>query len=306
MAPISIAEIAAAIRGSPRVEAVDLSEFRRVLAHHPEDMTVTVQAGLPWADLGAALGEHDQWLPIDPPLAHLWTVRDVLDHGITGPRRCGHGLVRDHVLGLRVILANGEVIRTGGKVVKNVAGYDLTRMFVGARGSLGLIVEATFKTLPRPEAERFGQAQVQSLEQAEDLIAGISESDLNPTVLDFHNVPAAGERAGWWLVIGFAGAAEDVEEQMAQASAAGFSKASDLDHEKRFWEAAPAGGVQMISVLPSDLIKRLASLAPQFFVARAANGVIHYLGDPPRLDKSDTAHLQERLKKAFDPEGKFR
>src|SRR3954464_15925972 len=99
-------------------------------------MIVTVEAGMSWPELQAALGEHDQWLPIDPPLPDLWTVRDVLDHATTGPRRCGDGMVRDHLLGLKVILVSGEVIGAGGKVVKNVAGYDLTRLFIGARGTL--------------------------------------------------------------------------------------------------------------------------------------------------------------------------
>jgi FAD/FMN-containing dehydrogenase len=304
--PLStIAELAEFIRASPRVESLDLSKFGRVLEHHPEDMTVTVETGMSWPDLQAALGEHDQWLPIDPPLPDMWKVRDILDHAITGPRRYGYGLVRDFALGLKVVLASGEVIRTGGKVVKNVAGYDLTKLFIGARGSLGVIIEATFKVLPRPESERFGQARAQSLEQAEDLLSGILESNLNPVVLDFHNVPDAGEGKGLWLVIGFAGAREDVDEQMAEAGLLGFSKPTDLGHDQRFWSAAPAGGVETISILPSDLTRRLGSLAPQFFVARAGNGIIHYLGEPAPKQKMEPAILNERVKKTYDPENKF-
>jgi FAD/FMN-containing dehydrogenase len=215
-------------------------------------------------------------------------------------------LVRDWALGLKIILASGEVIRTGGKVVKNVAGYDLTKLFIGGRGSLGVIVEATFKVLPKPEAERFAQVRLQKLEQVEDMLAGIAESNLNPSVLDVHNVPAAGEGAGLWVVIGFAGAREDVEEQMAEAGVLGLSKATDLGHEKRFWGDSPAGGVLTTSVLPSKLTKRLASLAPQFFVARGANGIIHYLGEPCEPEKTDSGFLDERVKKTYDPQNKFR
>jgi FAD/FMN-containing dehydrogenase len=232
-------------------------------------------------------------------------VRDILDHAVTGPRRCGYGLVRDYVLGLKIVTADGEMIRTGGKVVKNVAGYDLTKLFLGARGSLGVIVEVTFKVLPRPEAEKFGEARLQTLEQAEDLLAALSESALNPVVLDFHNIPEAPAPRGIFMVIGFAGAREDVEEQMNDASVLGFSKPTGLSHEKRFWEAAPAGGVQTISVLPSDLTKKLTALAPEFFVARAFNGIIHYLGEPPAPEKNETAFLDERIKKTFDPHNKF-
>ncbi len=305
MAATSIAELAESIRASSRVGAVDLSHFRRVLEHRPEDMTVTVETGLGWLELQASVGEHEQWLPIDPPLAGLWTVRDILDHGLVGPRRCGYGQVRDHVLGLKVVMANGDVIRTGGKVVKNVAGYDLTRLFVGARGTLGVIVEATFKALPKPEAERFAQARVQSLEHAEDLLSGIAESNLTPTALDFHNVPDAGEAKGLWVVIGFAGATEDVEQQMSEAAILGLSKPTDLGHDRRFWEAAPAGEPVTISILPSELTKKIGEIAPQFFVARAANGIIHYLGEPPPREAHAAAFLDERVKKAYDPENKF-
>jgi FAD/FMN-containing dehydrogenase len=298
--------LAELIRASPRIESVDLSAFRRVLEYHPEDMTVTVETGMSWPELQASLGEHDQWLPIDPPLPDFWTVRDVLDHALTGPRRCGYGLVRDWALGLKLVMANGEVIRTGGKVVKNVAGYDLTKLFIGARGSLGVIVEATFKLLPKPEVEKFAQVRLQKLEQVEDMLAGIADSNLMPTVLDVHNVPAAGESPGLWVVIGFAGAHEDVEEQIAQAGVFGISRPTDLSHDRRFWGDSPAGAVQTVSILASKLTSKLASLAPQFFVARAANGIIHYLGKPPTPEPSDSAFLDERVKRAYDPENKFR
>lgn len=302
----SIAELADAIRRSPRVDAVDLSAFRRVVEYHPEDMTVTVESGMSWPELQANLGEHEQWLPIDPPLPDFWTVRDVLDHALTGPRRCGYGLVRDYALGLKIIMADGEVIRTGGKVVKNVAGYDLTKLFIGARGSLGIIVEATFKVLPRPESEKFAQVRLQKLEQVGDMLAGIGDSDLTPSVLDVHNVPAAGEGPGLWVVIGFTGAREDVEEQIAQAGALGLSKPTDLSHDRRFWGDSPAGGVQTTSILASKLTKKLASLAPQFFVARGVNGIIHYLGEPCSPEQTDSVFLDERVKKIYDPQNKFR
>ena len=302
----TISELAEWARQSARVEGVDLSAFRRVVEYHPEDMTVTVETGMTWPELQAHLGEHDQWLPIDPPLAEFWTVRDVLNHALTGPRRCGYGLVRDWALGLKIVMADGEVIHTGGKVVKNVAGYDLTKLFIGAGGSLGIIVEATFKVLPKPEAEKFAQVRLQKLEQVEDMLSGIAESNLNPIVLDVHNVPNAGEAPGVWIVIGFAGAREDVDEQIAEAGVFGISKPTTLAHEKRFWTDAPAGSVKSISFLPSKLTARLASLAPQFFVARAANGIIHYLGETVEEGKSDTLFLDERVKKTYDPENKFR
>ncbi|HEY6228248.1 MAG TPA: hypothetical protein VI282_14095, partial [Verrucomicrobiae bacterium] len=142
--------------------------------------------------------------------------------------------------------------------------------------------------------------------QVEDMLAGIADSNLTPAVLDVHNVPTAGEPPGVWVVIGFAGAREDVEEQIAKAGVFGISKPTDLSHDKRFWGDSPAGGVQTVSILASKLTKKLASLAPQFFVARAANGIIHYLGEPSAPEKSDSEFLDERVKKTYDPENKFR
>jgi hypothetical protein len=81
---------------------------------------------------------------------------------------------------------------------------------------------------------------------------------------------------------------------------------TDLGHEKRFWGDSPAGGVQTVSILASRLTKKLASMAPQFFVARAANGIIHYLGPTQEPEKNDAAFLDERVKKTYDPENKFR
>lgn len=305
MAPPTLAQLIQQVRLSARVERVDVSGLDQIVEHTPEDMTVTVQAGMNWGDFQEALGQKGQWIPVDPPLSQLWTVRDVLDHGLFGPRRCGFGLIRDYALGLRIIDSSGEMLRTGGKVVKNVAGYDLTRLYIGARGSLGIIIEATFKVLPLPEAQGFGEMRVSSLEHAEDILAGLSETQLQPAVLDFHNIPPGGIAPGMWLVIGFAGAREDVDAQLTEAGVLGLSTPTNLDHDKRFWEAAPAGGVSTLSVLPSKLTETIARIKPRFFVARAANGILHYLGDAQPSDYVDPAGLNARIKKAFDPEGKF-
>lgn len=305
MAPPTLAQLIQHVRLSARVDHIDVSGLDQIVEHTPEDMTVTVQAGMNWGDFQEALAQKGQWIPVDPPLSQLWTVRDVLDHALFGPRRCGFGLIRDYALGLRIIDSAGEALRTGGKVVKNVAGYDLTRLYIGARGSLGIIIEATFKVLPLPEAQGFGEMRVSSLEHAEDILAGLSETQLQPAVLDFHNIPPAGIAPGMWLVIGFAGAREDVDAQLAEAGVLGLSAPTNLDHDKRFWEAAPAGGVSTLSMLPSKLTETIARIKPRFFVARAANGILHYLGDPQRDEYADPAGLNARIKKAFDPEGKF-
>ena len=146
LAGSSVAEIAsalAAFSGKPeKVSGFDLSQMQRVLEYAPEDMTVSVEAGTTLAQLQARLAEHKQWLPIDPAGADTLTVGALLAGNQSGPRRFGYGTIREHLIGIKVVPANGRVIKAGGKVVKNVAGYDLCKLFVGSRGTLGVIVEA--------------------------------------------------------------------------------------------------------------------------------------------------------------------
>src|SRR5439155_25100635 len=125
---------------------------------------------------------------IDPPNTEKLSIGDLLSKNWSGPRRFGYGTIRDYVIGMKVALADGRIISSGGKVVKNVAGYDLGKLFIGSGGSLGTIVEATFKLRPVPEAEQFVQARCGSLENAGMLLEAVVAADVTPVVLDFHNL----------------------------------------------------------------------------------------------------------------------
>jgi glycolate oxidase FAD binding subunit len=133
---------------------IELSTLRLagVIDHVPADLTVTVAAGTRVADLGAALARAGQFLPLDPPHADEATVGGVIAANSNGFWRTRYGAVRDLLIGTRVALADGTVVRAGGRVVKNVAGYDLDKLLVGSFGTLGVIVEATLKVLPVPAA----------------------------------------------------------------------------------------------------------------------------------------------------------
>jgi len=179
-----------ASQSATRIGSVDLSSLSHIFEHTPEDMTVTVEAGATLAALQQALAARGQWLPIDPPHPEHLTLAALLDVNANGPRRAGFGTIRDYLIGLRVALADGRLIRSGGKVVKNVAGYDLMKLFIGARGTLGVVVEVTFKLLPLPESEAFIQARCDTLEGAERLIAAVLDSELTPSVFDLHNLGA--------------------------------------------------------------------------------------------------------------------
>lgn len=139
---------------SRRVDVLlDLGALDRIVDHEAADMTVTVQAGCSLARLDATLSAAGQWLPLDPPAFERTTVGGLIAANLSGPLRASRGTVRDLLLGLRVVDATGALVTGGGKVVKNVAGYDLPKLHVGALGTLGVVVEATFKVQPRPERE---------------------------------------------------------------------------------------------------------------------------------------------------------
>ena len=282
-----------------RIASCDLSAFSRLLEYTPEDLTVTVEAGLTLGALQRALRERGQWLPVDPPHADSLAIGALLANNASGPRRFGYGTIRDHLLGVQVALADGRLIRSGGKVVKNVAGFDLLKLFVGSQGSLGVITEATFKLLPLPEAEHTVQQDCATLAEAGALLERVLASELTPVVMDLHRPRKADASR---LTLNFSGAREDVEAQLDSAVDFGFIMAGTLDYDMEYHpESQPTP--KRTSVLPSRLVQALESLAPESFVARAGNGVIHYRGggDAPRADLPQA--LLRRIKSTFDPKG---
>ncbi|MEK7862056.1 MAG: FAD-binding protein, partial [Chloroflexota bacterium] len=126
--------------------------LRGIVAHVPADLTITVAAGTPFAEVQRALGDAGQRLALDPPHAASATIGGVVAANSSGFWRARYGGVRDQLIGTTVALADGSLARSGGRVVKNVAGYDLNKIFIGSLGTLGTIVECTFKVLPLPAA----------------------------------------------------------------------------------------------------------------------------------------------------------
>lgn len=146
--------------------ALDLGGLRRTVEYAPDDLTVTVEAGRRLGALQAELAEHGQYLPIDPPPGDDVTVGGLLATARPGAWRGHVPAARDLILGVEVALPSGERVRSGGRVVKNVTGYDLHRLHTGALGAFGVIVEATFKVAPLPEASRTLAATAPNLEAA--------------------------------------------------------------------------------------------------------------------------------------------
>ncbi len=132
---------------------LDTSRLNQIIEHEPADLIAIAQAGVKLGDFNAKLAENGQWLPLDPPDDGRATIGGVVATGIGGAQQFGYGHPRGCVIGMKVVLADGNVIKTGGRVVKNVAGYDLSKLFTGSFGTLGVIVEVNFKLRPRPARE---------------------------------------------------------------------------------------------------------------------------------------------------------
>ena len=137
---------------------VETTALRGIVAHVPADLTVTVAAGTPFADLRAVLAQAGQFLPLDPPHSEAATIGGIVAANSTGFWRARYGGIRDQLIGTTTALADGTLARAGGRVVKNVAGYDVNKLLIGSLGTLGVIVECTFKILPLPRASAGLQA----------------------------------------------------------------------------------------------------------------------------------------------------
>jgi glycolate dehydrogenase FAD-binding subunit len=130
---------------------IGLERLNLLVEHDQANLTATVQSGHTLAALQEVLARHNQFLPFDPPIAPRATVGGIVATNLSGPRRGYYGSVRDLVIGMKVVLASGEQIKAGGKVVKNVAGYDMCKLFVGSLGTLGIVTEVTLRMAPIPE-----------------------------------------------------------------------------------------------------------------------------------------------------------
>lgn len=163
--------------------------MNKILEIDEENLTVTVQPGVITLDLMNAVEAKGLFYPPDPSSMKISTIGGNINENSGGLRGLKYGVTRDYVMGLEVVLANGEIIRTGGKLAKDVAGYDLTRLFVGSEGTLGVITEATLKLIPMPETKKTMLALYEDLEAAARSVSKIIANKIIPATLEFLDQP---------------------------------------------------------------------------------------------------------------------
>lgn len=243
----------------------------RIVEYEPGDLVVTVQAGVRLQDLQRRLGEHGQWLPLDPETGG--TVGGILATNASGPRRLAYGTARDLLLGLRVTGPDGVVTRSGGRVVKNVTGIDLHKLHIGAFGSLGIITEASFKVRPLPEATATFAYDHATVREGLAFLLKVMTSDLRPAALDL--------RVDGWIqaIVMFEGTREVVERHRRSLPA---------PTTERAWREPADRVCYRVGARPHDLPGLLPEGVPM--QVRAGSGVAYVYGDPPAGGAYVVAH----------------
>jgi FAD/FMN-containing dehydrogenase len=205
-----------------RSVALKTTRMARLFEHEPSDLVATAEAGITLADFNNEVGRAGQWLPLD--LHGGVTLGGIVATGASGAQGFGYGAPRSYVLGMKVALAGGRVIKVGGSVVKNVAGYDLCKLFTGSQGTLGVILEITFKLRPRPRREATLVARSKDLGELVEAARAVANSQLLPVAVELlspgmaKEVWLGDESEEFMLLARFAGTDGAVEYQLARAS----------------------------------------------------------------------------------------
>lgn len=251
---------------------VDVSEALSGEPHHePDDMTLDVPAATTLAEIDSILSLRGQFLPLDPPLSERASIGGALAVGSAGPLRTRYGLPRDLVLGATVLRADGELVHAGGRVVKNVTGYDLVRLWCGSLGTLGLLTSVTVRVLPRPRTVDL-VAPVASPERAADIASRIAAEDIRPLVVDASM--AAAETGSWNLLVRVDEFAVSAAQRLLGDSRD--DPATDVYLANRDLGFGPEDVlVVRVATVPADLARCLESLSilgPSAVVARPLAG----------------------------------
>jgi len=297
--------------GGPIVESdetISTSALCRLLKYEPRDLTVSVEAGMPWTELERTLAEGGQMLPLDPGFEGS-TVGGVIAANQSGPLRRLYGTARDMVIGMTFVTLEGREIRTGGNVVKNVAGLDMGKLMIGSFGTLAAIASVNFKVFPMPPASRtfvfeFGSA-AEAFAERDRILRG----QMPPAAMDLVNWGAEG--GSFRLLVRALGTKAVVERFAREFTTA---RVCDGEEQKALWQevreftpqflkAKPAGSTATIPCPLAEMPAVVAKLDLPF-IARAGSGVVyaHYAANAPRVTIRDDAEMMKKVKRMFDPE----
>lgn len=314
-APVS--GIAAPVSASAGA-TVCTSSMRRLLQYEPADLTVSVEAGMPFAELERTLAERKQMLPLDPAWAEESTVGGVVAANLSGPRRRLYGTARDMIIGMTFVTLEGKLIQSGGMVVKNVAGLDMAKLMVGSFGTLAAIAVVNFKVCPMPVESRTFVIEFATAREAFAERDRILASVLQPSAIDIVNWPSgfrspSGFRfpPGFRLMLRAGGNAHVLDRYARELPGARVLSGEEeatlwqevREFMPRFLAGNAQGGVVSVSTSLTSMCGAIEALEVPV-IARAGSGVFyaHYATNPPHIGLGGDAAVMARIKDMFDPE----
>jgi glycolate oxidase FAD binding subunit len=319
--------------------ALDMTRMDRIVAYDPGDMTLSVEAGIPLNKIASTLAEHRQFLPLAVPFMDRATVGGTIASGVDSPLRQMYGTARDFVLGMEFVTGDGIAAKSGGRVVKNVTGYDIHKLMIGALGTLGVITRINFRTFPLPRATRAFVAVFRGAQGACDFRHAIARSVLRPQSLEILAASDGcsrelGRRVGlpfdegrWCVVIAFSGAEQVLARDRRELET--LAREADGGALESFGEVAPgtlenaaryivefpaaiagsfsAAAIFKISVVPKDmaaLAESFQSSALPWAAMMRGLGVTYLALLPPDRSEGSLRLLKQECARIFSLSGK--
>jgi glycolate oxidase FAD binding subunit len=332
--PTTIDELLAVVRSTPRLLAVGAETKPRLTAvdaakvkmtaltgiveYEPSEFTFTALAGTPMREIVAVLAERGQYLPFDPMLTESGaTLGGTIAAGLSGPGRFRYGGVRDFILGVRFVDGQGRLLRLGGKVVKNAAGFDVPKFVVGSLGRFGVIVEATFKVFPKPEVRRTLRLPFAATEEAVRMMTEAANARWEVDALDL--LPDG--RTVLLRLAGPMAALKDVAEEVLRRWAGEDAPDSVWREIGEFAWAEPHSSLLKVPVTPHDVMALRSEVNGHVHIS--AGGNVAYVADrevakdfkwpgmtlrgpgPLWLGLQQRPKIVEAVKQALDPQARF-
>ncbi len=318
--------------------ALDMTRMDRIVAYDPGDLTLSVEPGIPLHKIASALAEHRQFLPLAVPFMNRATAGGTIASGVDSPLRQIYGTARDFVLGMEFVTGDGIAAKSGGRVVKNVTGYDIHKMMIGALGTLGIITRINFRTFPVPRASRTCIATFRGPTGACQLRNALAKSVLRPQTVELlaasgESTRALGLRAAasfennrWSVMVSFAGADEALnrDRRELEALARGTDhgtlesftelRAEPAENVSRYiadlpaaiLEHSPAAAIFKISALPTDLAalaSAVQSIEIPWVVVMRGLGMTYLALLPPDRSEQSLAHLKKECARILSLSG---
>ena len=286
----------------PADVTISTSALNRLIQYDPRDLTVSVEAGMRFAELERILADHRQMLPLEPGWRHESTVGGVVATNLSGPRRRLHGTARDMIIGMKFATLEGKLISSGGMVVKNVAGLDMAKLMIGSFGTLAAIASVNFKVFPVPVESRSFEMTFATAADAFAERDRILQGVLQPAAVDIANWPS-----GWRLLLQVGGNPQVLDRYARELPGAAVVDEAVWDEVReftpRFLAANPEGFMLPIPSPFTEMTKSVEELKVPVIV-RAGSGVIyaHFGKRPEKIELPGDFAMMTKVKEMFDPE----